>query len=344
MRRRSFLVTGGAGFIGSNLVRYLIQQGCFVVVLDKLTYAGNRSSLSGLPEDLCKLVIGDICDTAFVRKTLEEFRPDGVFHLAAESHVDRSIDAPSEFISTNILGTYSMLQASREAQIPRFVHVSTDEVYGSLSGSDPAFTEEKKYEPNSPYSASKAASDHLARAWHHTYSLPVMTTNCSNNYGSFQFPEKLIPHMILSALTKKPLPVYGDGKNVRDWLFVNDHCSALFEVMLNGNPGEVYNIGGNCEMRNIDVVNMICEILDEKSPRDDGVSYKEQITFVRDRPAHDRRYAIDATKIKRELGWEPQENFQSGLARTVEWYLENEKWVSDILNGSYRIERIGTGA
>ena len=367
----TYLVTGGAGFIGSNLVHYLVSLGYKVVVIDKLTYAGNTASLEGLPQNQLRFEEIDICDTEAVSKLLFKTRPAGIFHLAAESHVDRSIDGPAEFINTNINGTFSMLTAARKyyeslsessttaspllhnsftqdaspalnESTFRFLHISTDEVYGSL-GDTGYFKEGTPYAPNSPYSASKASSDHIVRAWHHTYGLPVLTTNCSNNYGPRQFPEKLIPLMIHNALAGKELPVYGDGKNVRDWLYVEDHCSALYTVMTKGKLGETYNVGGNCEMQNIEIVNAVCSILDELSPKTDGSKYDSQITFVKDRPGHDRRYAIDASKIKRELRWGPKETFETGIRKTVEWYLENAKWVNDIISGKYQCQRLGLG-
>jgi dTDP-glucose 4,6-dehydratase len=300
---------------------------------------------------LFKLAIEDICDTNLMSSLLEEEKPDGIFHLAAESHVDRSIDAPSDFIQTNVFGTFSMLEAARKYLSVnkndigkfRFLHVSTDEVYGSL-GDNGYFTEDTPYAPNSPYSASKAASDHLARAWRHTYDMPALTANCSNNYGPRQFPEKLIPHIINSAIKGKPLPLYGDGKNVRDWLYVEDHCKALLKVMQCGKIGETYNIGGDCEKQNVQIVKTICSLLDNIMPKKDGAPYSEQITYVKDRPGHDRRYAIDASKIKEELGWRADETFDTGIGKTVRWYLENNKWVESILNGSYKIERIGLGS
>lgn len=348
---RKYLVTGAAGFIGSNLAHYLTKLGCEVVVYDKLTYAGNLASLDGIPPQLLNFVQGDICDTSLVYDTLVKYAPDAVFHLAAESHVDRSIDGPGEFIRTNIDGTFSMLSASRKyyESLPgerkkafRFLHISTDEVYGSL-GPEGYFTEATPYAPNSPYSASKASSDHLVRAWFHTYGFPVLTTNCSNNYGPRQFPEKLIPLIIHNALGGKSLPVYGDGKNIRDWLYVEDHCRALHTVMTKGVPGQTYNIGGNCERQNIQIVKTICAILDELRPKSDGTKYDSQITFVKDRPGHDKRYAIDASKIRRELGWRPSETFETGIRKTVQWYLDNAQWVENILSGKYHCERLGLG-
>jgi len=327
------LVTGGAGFIGSNFVLGTVAQaGEPVVNLDKLTYAGSLRNLDALRGDARHTFVqGDICDRELLRKLLEQHRPRAIVHLAAESHVDRSIQGPAEFVQTNVVGTFALLEESRaywqdlaapERTAFRFLHISTDEVYGSLGPEAPAFTEETPYAPNSPYSASKAASDHLVRAYHHTYGLPTLITNCSNNYGPHQFPEKLIPLMIHHALAGKPLPVYGDGLNVRDWLYVEDHCAALREVLARGRPGEMYNVGGGAEMRNIDLVRTLCALLDDASPRTGG-SYASLITFVQDRPGHDRRYAIDAGKIRRELGWQPQESFESGLRKTVRWYLAN---------------------
>jgi dTDP-glucose 4,6-dehydratase len=325
------LVTGGAGFIGSNFVLGTVAQaGEPVVNLDKLTYAGNLRNLDALRGDARHTFVqGDICDRALLRKLLEQHRPRAIVHLAAESHVDRSIEGPAEFVQTNVVGTFGLLEEARaywmqlaapERAAFRFLHVSTDEVYGSLGPGDPAFSETTPYAPNSPYSASKAASDHLVRAYHHTYGLPTLITNCSNNYGPHQFPEKLIPLMIHHALAGKPLPVYGDGRNVRDWLYVEDHCAALREVLARGRPGEVYNVGGGAEMKNIDLVRMLCALLDDAKPRAGG-SYASLITFVQDRPGHDRRYAIDAGKIRRELGWRPRETFESGLRKSVRWYL-----------------------
>jgi len=348
-----YLVTGGAGFIGSTLVRQLLEEGSAVVGnLDKLTYAGNLESLGEYRDHpRHRFVHGDICDAALVGDLFRDLQPAGIFHLAAESHVDRSIDRPAAFIETNLVGTFTLLEAAlqywrglpaAERDAFRFLHVSTDEVYGSL-GKSGLFTEETAYAPNSPYSASKAGSDHLARAYHHTYGLPVLITNCSNNYGPYQFPEKLIPLVILNALEGKPLPVYGDGGNVRDWLYVDDHCRALRRVMAAGRPGEVYNVGGFNEHTNLDVVQTICGHLDQWAPRDDGQPHATAITFVTDRPGHDRRYAIDATKIARQLDWHPAETFDSGLERTVSWYLENRTWCERVTTGAYRRERLGTG-
>jgi dTDP-glucose 4,6-dehydratase len=329
------LVTGGAGFIGSNFVLSTVAQtGEPVVNLDKLTYAGNLKNLEGLRGDARHTFVqGDIADRKLVRELLGRHRPRAIVHLAAESHVDRSIEGPAEFVQTNVVGTFCLLEEARaywstlaatERAAFRFLHISTDEVYGSLGPDDPAFSESTQYAPNSPYSASKAASDHLVRAYHHTYGLPTLVTNCSNNYGPHQFPEKLIPLMIHQALAGKPLPVYGDGLNVRDWLYVEDHCSALREVLARGRPGEVYNIGGGAEMQNIELVRTLCALLDDAKPRTGG-SYAGLITFVKDRPGHDRRYAIDSSKIRRELGWRPQETFASGLKKTVRWYLERRE-------------------
>lgn len=342
------LVTGGAGFIGANFVLDWLNNPLAenVVNLDKLTYAGNLTTLAPLRENKRHIFVhGDIGDKDLVTKLLIEYQPRAIVNFAAESHVDRSIHGPAEFIQTNIVGTFSLLECARqywislskEAQLQfRFHHVSTDEVYGSLSATDPAFSETNPYEPNSPYSASKAASDHLVRAWFHTYGLPVVTTNCSNNYGPYHFPEKLIPLVILNALNGKSLPIYGDGQQVRDWLYVGDHCSAIREVLAKGALGETYNIGGWNEKPNIEVVKTICQILDELKPRADGKSYAEQITFVKDRPGHDRRYAIDASKIERDLGWRPTETFDSGIRKTIRWYLDNPAWVEGVVSGSYR--------
>ena len=341
------LVTGGAGFIGANFVLdWIAQQDEGVLNLDKLTYAGNLetlASLEGNPRHV--FVQGDIGDSALVDKLLAEHKPRAVVNFAAESHVDRSIHGPEDFVQTNVLGTFRLLESVRgywsglpadEKAAFRFLHVSTDEVYGSLGPTDPAFTEQNTYEPNSPYSASKAASDHLVRAWHHTYGLPVLTTNCSNNYGPFHFPEKLIPLMIVNALAGKPLPVYGDGMQVRDWLYVKDHCSAIRRVLEAGKLGETYNVGGWNEKPNIEIVKTVCALLDELKPRADGKPYAEQISYVTDRPGHDRRYAIDARKLERELGWKPAETFETGIRKTVEWYLANGEWVHNVQSGAYR--------
>ncbi|KRH79048.1 dTDP-glucose 4,6-dehydratase [Ferrovum sp. JA12] len=341
------LVTGGAGFIGSNFVLdWLAQSDEPVINLDKLTYAGNLENLASLQGDARHVFVqGDLGDRALVDRLLAEHKPRAVFHFAAESHVDRSIHGPEDFIQTNIVGTFRLLEAVRaywsalpepEKTAFRFLHVSTDEVYGSLSKDAPPFAETNAYEPNSPYSASKAASDHLVRAWHHTYGLPVLTTNCSNNYGPYHFPEKLIPLMIVNALAGKPLPVYGDGMQVRDWLYVKDHCSAIRRVLEAGRLGETYNIGGWNEKPNLDIVHTVCTLLDELRPKADGSSYKAQITHVQDRPGHDRRYAIDARKIERELGWKPAETFETGIRKTVRWYLDNPEWVQHVQSGSYR--------
>jgi len=341
----AILVTGGAGFIGANFVlEWLKHSQETVINLDKLTYAGNKENLASIDGDARHVFIqGDIGDKELVASLLEKHNPRAIINFAAESHVDRSISAPSDFIETNIVGTFNLLEAARayfnnlnDKTNFRFLHVSTDEVYGSLGASDPAFCETNAYQPNSPYSASKAASDHLVRAYHHTYGLPVLTTNCSNNYGAYQFPEKLIPLIIHNALSGKALPVYGDGQNVRDWLFVTDHCSAIRGVLGAGKIGEVYNIGGWNEKTNLEVVNIICNILEEEKPKSDGTKYKDQITFVPDRLGHDRRYAIDATKIHRELAWKPQESFETGIKKTVNWYLKNEAWVKNVTSGTYR--------
>ena len=340
-------VTGGAGFIGSNFVLdWLAQTDEPVLNLDKLTYAGNQENLASLEGDSRHVFVqGDIGDPALVGRLLARHQPRAIVNFAAESHVDRSIHGPEAFIETNIMGTFRLLEAARaywgglegDAKPAfRFLQVSTDEVYGSLSKDDPAFSEGNRYEPNSPYSASKAASDHLVRAYHHTYGLPVLTTNCSNNYGPYHFPEKLIPLMIVNALAGKPLPVYGDGMQVRDWLYVKDHCSAIRRVLAAGRVGEVYNVGGWNEMPNIDIVNALCALLDEMQPKDGGGSYRAQITYVADRPGHDRRYAIDASKIERELGWKPAETFETGIRKTVQWYLANQAWVTRVQSGAYR--------
>lgn len=351
---RKIIVTGGAGFIGSAVIRYLINEiGCFVLNLDKLTYAGNLNSLKNEtinPKYTFKK--SDICDTQSLTSIICEYRPNIIMHLAAESHVDRSIDGPSEFIQTNIIGTYNLLEASRSywsklydkhKEEFRFHHISTDEVFGSL-GMQGAFTENTRYDPRSPYSASKASADHLVRAWHETFGLPVVLSNCSNNYGPYHFPEKLIPLMIIKALKGEPMPVYGSGNNVRDWLYVDDHARALYTIASRGRAGESYNVGGNSEVSNIQVVERICAILNELSPRKDGKRYEEQITFVSDRPGHDFRYAIDATKIKSELDWVPLETFETGLRKTVEWYLDNQKWWQPLLNKHYQGQRLGKSA
>ena len=343
----TILVTGGAGFIGGNFVLdWVASSGEDVINLDKLTYAGNLETLSTLHGNPSHIFVkADISDRVLVERLLDEHRPRAVINFAAESHVDRSIHGPGDFIETNIVGTYNLLESVRgywnglpEGQKAafRFLHVSTDEIYGSLAKDDPAFAETNRYEPNSPYSASKAASDHLVRAWHHTYGLPVLTTNCSNNYGPFHFPEKLIPLMIVNALAGKPLPVYGDGMQIRDWLYVKDHCSAIRRVLEAGRLGETYNVGGWNEKPNIEIVKTVCALLDEMRPRADGKPYAEQITYVNDRPGHDRRYAIDATKINRELGWKPSETFESGIRKTVQWYLDNSCWVANVQSGDYR--------
>jgi len=340
------LVTGGAGFIGSNFVLdWLGQESEGVVNLDKLTYAGNLNNLATVRNDERHIFVhGDICDGALVQKLLASYRPRAIVHFAAESHVDRSIHGPAAFVQTNVNGTFSLLEAARaywsglpdaERAAFHFLHVSTDEVYGSLGPNDPPFAETNPYEPNSPYSASKAASDHLVRAYHHTYGLPTLTTNCSNNYGPYHFPEKLIPLIIANARAGKPLPVYGDGQQIRDWLYVKDHCAAIRRVLADGRLGETYNVGGWNEKANLDVVHALCDVLDELAPRADGASYRQQITYVADRPGHDRRYAIDARKIERELGWKPVETFDTGLRKTVQWYLDNDTWVKEIQSGDY---------
>ena len=342
------VVTGGAGFIGSNFVLDWLAnpKAEGIINLDKLTYAGNLSTLAPLAKDPRHIFIqGDIGDSTLVTHLLQEHRPRAIINFAAESHVDRSIHGPADFIQTNILGSFNLLECTRthwnslpteEQQQFRFLHVSTDEVYGSLGATDAAFKETTAYEPNSPYSASKAASDHLVRAWFHTYGLPVLTTNCSNNYGPYHFPEKLIPLVILNALNGKPLPIYGDGMQVRDWLYVGDHCAAIRRVLEKGALGETYNVGGWNEKANLEVVKTICAILDELRPRPNGGSYAEQIRFVTDRPGHDRRYAIDASKLERELGWKPAETFATGIRKTIEWYLANPEWVAGVQSGSYR--------
>ena len=341
------LVTGCAGFIGSNFVHtWLASHDEHIINLDKLTYAGNLENLATLANDRRHLFVqGDIGDRELVTSLLEAHRPRAVLNFAAESHVDRSIHGPGEFMQTNIIGTFNLLESVRaywsglpeaDKQAFRFLHVSTDEVYGTLGPNDPPFSETTAYEPNSPYAASKASSDHLVRAWHHTYGLPVVTTNCSNNYGPYHFPEKLIPLVILNALNSKPLPIYGDGQQIRDWLFVEDHCRAITRVLESGRIGETYNIGGWNEKANLEVVKTICSHLDVLRPRADGKPYVEQITYVKDRPGHDRRYAIDAHKIERELGWTPQETFETGIEKTVRWYLDNPGWVEGVTSGDYR--------
>ncbi len=353
MSPTTWLVTGGAGFIGGNFVLDAVAAGVRVVNLDLLTYAGNPdtlATLNGNPDHV--FVQGDIGDRALVERLLQEHQPDAIVNFAAESHVDRSIDGPAEFVQTNVVGTLGLLECGRDywRALPeerkgafRFLHVSTDEVYGSL-GAEGKFTETTPYAPNSPYSASKAASDHLVRAFHHTYGLPVLATNCSNNYGPYQFPGELIPLVIAKAVAGEPLPVYGDGRNVRDWLFVKDHCDAIRRVLEAGRVGETYNVGGNAERENIAVVEAICRLLDERRPREDGQPRASQITFVRDRPGHDRRYAIDAGKIASELGWTPSVSFEDGIAQTVNWYLDNTEWTQRILDGDYRLQRLGQEA
>jgi len=343
----SIIVTGGAGFIGSNFVLdWFLESSEPILTLDKLTYAGNPENLASLNGNAAhQLVQGDIGDFDLVSRLLAEHKPRAVLNFAAESHVDRSIHGPGEFIQTNIVGTFHLLEAVRaywsalpddERAAFRFLHVSTDEVYGSLEKDDPAFSETNRYEPNSPYSASKAASDHLVRAYHHTYGLPVLTTNCSNNYGPYHFPEKLIPLVIHNALAGKQLPIYGNGQQIRDWLYVKDHCSAIRRVLEDGQLGETYNVGGWNEKANLEVVHTVCALLDELSPRADGQPYKNQIAFVKDRPGHDQRYAIDASRLERELGWKPVETFETGIRKTVQWYLDNQEWVANITSGAYR--------
>ncbi|TWI00261.1 dTDP-glucose 4,6-dehydratase [Luteimonas cucumeris] len=350
---QTWLVTGGAGFIGGNFVLEAVRSGIRIVNLDVLTYAGNLDTLSSLDGNPAHVFEqGDIGDRALVTKLLAGHRPDAIVNFAAESHVDRSIDGPAAFVQTNVVGTLALLEAARDywkglegaaKDAFRFLHVSTDEVYGSL-GDSGRFTEETAYAPNSPYSASKAASDHLVRAFHHTYGLPVLTTNCSNNYGPYQFPEKLIPLVIAKAIAGESLPIYGDGKNVRDWLYVGDHCAAIRAVLERGRIGETYNVGGDAERQNIEVVNVICALLDKRRPRADGKPRNSQITYVKDRPGHDRRYAIDASKLQNELGWKPAHTFEQGIADTVDWYLDQQPWVQRVLDGSYRLERIGATA
>lgn len=351
------LITGGAGFIGSAVVRHIINDSDYSVVnVDKLTYAGNLESLISVKDNpRYAFEHVDICDAVEVTRVFEKHQPDMVMHLAAESHVDRSIDGPSDFVQTNIVGTYTLLEAARtywnglseeRKKVFRFHHISTDEVYGDLHGTEDLFTETTPYAPSSPYSASKASSDHLVRAWHRTYGLPVIVTNCSNNYGPFHFPEKLIPLIILNALSGKLLPVYGKGDQVRDWLYVEDHAKALVKVVTRGAIGETYNIGGHNEKKNIDVVQTLCSLLEELVPEKPTgvVQYKDLITYVKDRPGHDLRYAIDASKIERELGWKPDETFETGLRKTVQWYLDNKEWWQAVLDGSYQLERLGEGS
>ena len=342
------LVTGGCGFIGSNYIRYVLEKEdhLHIVNLDKLTYAGNRHNLDGIPETFYTFVEGDICDPELVKTLFNEHQFDAVVHFAAESHVDRSIEGPAEFIQTNVLGTLNLLEQSRlhfqqsNNDNFRFLHISTDEVYGSL-GDHGKFLETTPYDPSSPYSASKAGSDHLVRSWNRTFGLPTLITSCSNNYGFYQFPEKLIPLMIINCLHGKPLPVYGQGENVRDWLYVRDHCQAIHTVLTSGTVGETYNIGGNNEIRNIDVVTTICDLLNEISPSENGSSYADLITYVKDRPGHDFRYAIDAGKIQNDLGWSPKESFETGIRKTIHWYLDNQDWWRAIQDNTYRQERLG---
>ena len=354
MISKTILVTGGAGFIGSAVIRNILSSTDFTVVnIDKLTYAGNVDSIPDADSNKrYHLEIIDICDKSAIEAVFEKYKPNAVMHLAAESHVDRSIDSPDEFMQTNIIGTFNLLVASRSyfqtldddaKSTFRFHHISTDEVYGDLEGVNDLFTEQTSYAPSSPYSASKASSDHLVRAWGRTYGLPTIITNCSNNYGPYHFPEKLIPHVILNAISGQPLPIYGDGSQIRDWLYVEDHAQALLQVVFQGEVGETYNIGGHNEKKNIEVVEAICDLLEELAPiKPKGVSnYRDLITFVKDRPGHDARYAIDASKIERELGWVPEESFETGLRKTVQWYLENKQWWERVLSGAYRLERIG---
>ncbi len=347
MQSKTILVTGGAGFIGSNFIlHWLATQPGSVVNLDLLTYAGNPNNLKAIRDDArYSFMHGDICDRKLVLDLLQKYQPAAIVHFAAESHVDRSIHGPDDFVRTNVNGTFSLLEEARaywvqlhgdEKSAFRFLHVSTDEVYGSLGPDDPGFNENTAYAPNSPYSASKAASDHLVRAYHHTYGLPTLTTNCSNNYGPYQFPEKLIPLTILHALQGKPIPVYGDGKNVRDWLYVEDHCEAIQTVIEKGKVGETYNIGGNNEKQNLEIVRTICGTLDQFRPNDPTVPHEKLLTYVQDRPGHDRRYAIDARKLERELGWRPKETFETGIRKTIKWYLDHEEWIQDVTSGSYR--------
>jgi len=347
-----YFVTGGCGFIGANFIQYLLKKTKpkSVINLDKLTYAGNQKNLADFEQDPRYIFVhGDICDAELVSRLFTEYQPNYIINFAAESHVDRSIDGPAEFIQTNIVGTSVLLQESlkyystlkgKESELFRFHHVSTDEVFGSLSESG-FFTEETPYDPSSPYSASKASSDHLVRAWHRTFDLPVLISNCSNNYGPYQFPEKLIPLMILNCLEEKPLPVYGTGENIRDWLYVEDHCDAIYTILQKGTIGETYNVGGNNEIKNIQIVEVICDVLNDIHPAGSGKSYHELITFVKDRPGHDFRYAIDASKLKKEIGWEPKESFNTGIQKTIEWYLKNEEWWKTIQEITYKQERLG---
>ena len=345
---KKILVTGGCGFIGSNYIHQVFEKGrdIHLVNLDKMTYAGNIHNLNGIPDTFHTFVEGDICDADLVKSLFEKYQFDAVVHFAAESHVDRSIEGPAEFIQTNVVGTLNLLEQSRlfyqhsNSDNFRFLHISTDEVYGSL-GEHGKFQETTPYDPSSPYSASKAGSDHLVRAWNRTFGLPILITNCSNNYGSYQFPEKLIPLMIINCLHGKPLPVYGQGENVRDWLYVRDHCEAIHTVLTSGTMGETYNIGGNNEIRNIDVVTTICDLLNEISPSENGSSYSDLITYVKDRPGHDFRYAIDAGKIQNNLGWSPKESFETGIRKTIHWYLDNQDWWRAIQDNTYRQERLG---
>ena len=345
---KRILVTGGCGFIGSNFIQYVLQKepSIFIINLDKLTYAGNLMNLSHIPKDRYAFVKGDICDKVILEKLFNEYNFESIVHFAAESHVDRSIDGPADFIQTNIVGTLNLLEQSREFAFKlknkdfKFLHVSTDEVYGSL-GKKGKFLENTPYDPSSPYSASKASSDHLVRAWNKTFDLPVLITNCSNNYGPYQFPEKLIPLMIINAINNKPLPIYGKGNNVRDWLYVLDHCDAIYTVLESGEIGQTYNVGGNNEIKNIDVVEAICDVLDHLIPRGNSERYKKLIHFVKDRPGHDFRYAVDASKLNLKLGWSPKESFESGLEKTIQWYINNKDWWTAILDNTYRQERLG---
>ena len=345
---KKMVVTGGCGFIGSNFIRYIlnVDSSIKIINLDKLTYAGNEFNLSGLSKNRHKLIIGDVCDSNLIDKLFLKYKFDVVVHFAAESHVDRSIDGPMDFIQTNIIGTLVMLESARKfiqdfkSKNFRFIHISTDEVYGSLNETG-KFTEDTSYDPSSPYSASKAGSDHIVRAWNRTYGLPILITNCSNNYGPYQFPEKLIPLTIINCLKNKALPIYGKGENVRDWLFVEDHCNAIYNVLQHGEVGQTYNIGGNNEIKNIDIVLIICKLMDEIKPREDKKPFSDLIQYVEDRPGHDFRYAIDANKIKSKLGWTPSESFQSGIKKTIEWYLNNQEWLESIYDNTYRQSRLG---